>query len=171
MVLTAVNPRKSQGGGNKAPPPKMQAQLGLSQGNAGSTPKTSEKKRHPKTPGRGETAAGRRDNGGGGSIGTAIMEVDPVFATSIRQKLMLSPTKGRTPQIRREIIERQRKPQVICAMKVLSKGPDSLVSSAVWLLMEFTLQAWGHSYSSTKWMSPNWVRLTIYIEKQISSSN
>ena len=94
MVPTAVNPSYSHGGGNKAPLSKKQAQLGFSQGKAGSTPKTSEKKQHPNTPGWGKMAAGKGNNGGGGGIGTGIMEVDPVFATPTRGSSLPLPSCG-----------------------------------------------------------------------------
>jgi hypothetical protein len=49
MAPIEVNPSNSQGGGNKGPPPKKQAQLGFSQGKARSALKASKKKQHLNT--------------------------------------------------------------------------------------------------------------------------
>ncbi len=84
MVPIEVNPSNSQGGGNKGPLPKKQAQLGFSQGKAGLALKASKKKQRLNTPGRGETRAGVEDNGGGGGTGSGNTYKGPEFATPRR---------------------------------------------------------------------------------------
>jgi hypothetical protein len=74
----------SRGGGNKGPPPKKQAQLGFSQGKAGSALKASKKKQCLNTPGQGKMRAGVEDNGGGGGIGAGNTDKGPKFATPRR---------------------------------------------------------------------------------------
>jgi hypothetical protein len=84
MAPTEVNLSNSQGGGNKGPPPKKQAQLGFSQGKAGSALKASKKKQRLNTPGQGKTRAGVEDNGGGGSTSAGNTDKGPEFATPRR---------------------------------------------------------------------------------------
>ncbi len=107
MAPVEVNPSNSQGGGNKGPPPKKQAQLGFSQGKAGLALKASEKKQRLSMPGQGEMRAGVEDNEKGAvpAPGTWIrarsLPLPGGEAASLHhvdgQKLALACMKGKMP--------------------------------------------------------------------------
>ncbi len=180
MAPIEVNPSNYQGGGNKGPPPKKQAQLGFSQGKAGSALKASKKKQCLNTPGQGKARAGGEDNGGGGGTSTGNMDKGLEFTTP-RRGSSLPPSCG-WAEARTCLHEGENAANIQGNNReggevTTNNGEESppqgtrLNCNFSMLSTESTLLPQAHSLTSKKGTSPNWVRHMIYTRERTSSSS